>query len=112
MALANVYRRVTKRVMPALVVMTLAMGAASRGQTPPAGGTNPPPTKLAVVSIVNLFDALDEKADADTRIDQMKKTYENESRTLQQALEEMQKEIESPKLFAKGSPEYKKLQDD
>jgi Skp family chaperone for outer membrane proteins len=65
-----------------------------------------------VVSIVNLFDALDEKADAETRVDQMKKTYENESRTMQQEVERLTKEVDNPVVFAKNSPEHKKLQEE
>jgi len=111
MAVGMKWRGATHRIVPALLVVALGFGTLSRGQTPPAAST-PPPTKLAVVNIVNLFDALDEKTAAETRVDQMRRTLEKESQTMQQEVDQLSKEVDNPVVFKKGSPEHKKLQDE
>jgi len=76
-----------------------------------AGGAAaaPPPTRIAVVNIVDLFDGLLEKANADTEIDNMKKKFDDDGRKQQAALETLQ---ESLKSYNPNSPQYKQTQDD
>jgi Skp family chaperone for outer membrane proteins len=79
--------------------------------TPPApAANNPPPTKLAVVNIVDLFDNLTEKKAADDGIDQMKKGYEEENRQLTAKLQVAKDNL--PKTFKPGTVEFRKAQDD
>jgi Skp family chaperone for outer membrane proteins len=109
-----------KTLWSAVVAVGLAgvmLAAAGRAQTPPAAGpavapaaSNPPPTKLAVVNIVDLFENLKEKAAADADIDKMKKDYEGESLKKQTQLDLARDNLD--KTYKKGTPEYRKAQDD
>lgn len=79
-----------------------------RAQPVPAPAA-PPPTKLAVVNIVTLFDKLLEKAAADNDIDQMKRDFEDKSDKMNQAIQAMQTGLRS---YTEGSAEFNKTQDD
>jgi Skp family chaperone for outer membrane proteins len=98
-----------KSVLAALLILGLT--ALSRGQ---AGGaapaaSNPPPTKLAVVNVVELFDNLLEKTAADTDIDTMKRGFEKQSQDMQKVLEDKSKGLTS---FKAGTEEYRRAQDE
>ena len=94
-------------VAAACVAMFVA--AVSMGQT---AGTAPPPTKLAVVNIVHLFDSLDQKADADGEITKTRNAIAEKTRKMTDEVTKLDNELKDPKLFAAGSAEYKKMQDD
>jgi len=98
-----------KSALAALLILGLT--ALSRGQ---AGGvapaaSNPPPTKLAVVNVVELFDNLLEKTAADTDIDTMKRGFEKQNQDMQKAIEDKQKGMAS---FKPGTEEFRKAQDE
>jgi Skp family chaperone for outer membrane proteins len=93
------------------------LAAATRAQTPPAGGAGPVatpsgplPTRLAVVNIVDLFAQLEEKAAADADIDTMKKAYEDDSRKKQSQIDLATDNLD--KTYKRGTPEYRKAQED
>ena len=89
-------------------LMALAWPRSSGAQTAPAGAA-PPPTKLAVVNIVDLFDHLDEKAAADAAIDKMRSDFAAESQKRQKEIEDLNKSLD---MFKPGTAEYKERQDD
>jgi outer membrane protein len=95
----------------AILVAAAAMSpASSRGQAAPAAA-NPPPTKLAVVNIVRLFEDLLEKSAADASIDKMRREFADQAQKQQKTIEDLQKQFENPP-FKTNSPEYKAMQDD
>ena len=98
-----------KSALAALLILGLA--ALSRGQ---AGGvapaaSNPPPTKLAVVNVVELFDTLLEKTAADTDIETMKRGFEKQNLDMQKVLEDKQNGLKS---FKAGTDEFRKAQEE
>jgi Skp family chaperone for outer membrane proteins len=90
------------------VALVLAGAMLARAQTP-AGNAAPPPTRIAVVNIVDLFDGLLEKANADTEIDNMKQKFDADGRKQQAALETLQNDL---KNYNPNSAQYKQTQDD
>ena len=92
-----------------LIAATIARGQAG-GVAASAAPSNPPPTKLAVVNIVDLFEKLDEKTAADDDIDTLKKDYEAAARKKQAQIEVATDSL--PKTFRAGTPEYRKAQED
>ncbi|HVT79371.1 MAG TPA: OmpH family outer membrane protein [Phycisphaerae bacterium] len=92
-------------------ILLLGRGQLTHAQTAPAGAA-PPPTKLAVVNIVDLFDHLDEKAAADAEIDKMRTQFAAESLKRQKEIEDLQKNLGDHPIFKPGSEEYKQQQDD
>ena len=102
-----------KSVWAALLILGLT--ALSRGQTAPAAGraapaASPPPTKLAVVNVVDLFDQLLEKKAADLDIEKMKNNYDDQSRKMQAALEASRQGLQG--AFSPGSADYRQKQDE
>jgi Skp family chaperone for outer membrane proteins len=104
-----------KSALAALLILGLA--ALSRGQAtaaPAARGTAPaaapPPTKLAVVNVVELFDGLTEKRAADQDIAAMKTKFEDESRKMKAVIDAADAGLQNS--FVKGSPELRQAQDD
>jgi Skp family chaperone for outer membrane proteins len=101
-----------KSALAALVILgILGLTTLSRGQ---AGGvapaaSNPPPTKLAVVNVVELFDNLLEKTAADTDIDTMKRGFEKQNLDMQKVIEDKQKGLASYKA---GTEEYRRAQEE
>jgi Skp family chaperone for outer membrane proteins len=96
------------------VVLALGLAGAiattiARGQAAPAA-SNPPPTKLAVINIVELFDKLDEKAAADDYIDNLKKDYEAAARKKQSQIDVATESLD--KTYRRGTPEFRKAQED
>jgi Skp family chaperone for outer membrane proteins len=99
----------------AVVTVALAgvvLAAAVRAQTPPAAPATSrlPPTKLAVVNIVDLFGDLKEKTAADDAIDAMKRSFEQESRKKDSELDLAAKNLES--TYRRGTDAYRKAQED
>jgi Skp family chaperone for outer membrane proteins len=103
------------------VVVTVALAGAvlaavGRAQTPPAAvpaapaAVKQPPTKLAVVNIVDLFEHLKEKTAADDAIDAMKKNFEKESRAKQAELDLAADNLD--KTYKRGTEAYRKAQED
>src|SRR4051812_7146454 len=89
----------------------LMMAAIARGQTPPAAApSGPPPTRLAGVNIVELFEKLDEKIAADNDIDTMKTAYEADDRKKQTQIDLATENL--GKTYRKGTPEYRAAQED
>src|SRR6185295_16200837 len=98
-------------VMVAAGLAGLIATAIARGQTPAAvAPAGPPPTKLAVVNIVELFDKLDEKAAADAEIDTMKKAYEQADRTWQTKIDLAIENLD--KTFRRGTAEFRVKQEE
>jgi len=98
----------------AVPVMLAAMAAGSMGQAPAPGtppASAPAQTKVGVVNIVALFDALHEKTAADDSIDKMSKVLDQEYTKRQDEVNGLKNEMAHP-TFAPGSPEYQKNQDD
>lgn len=107
----NFSRRTFCSAAAVLVLAACSLSPAiSRGQATPAAA-NPPPTKLAVVNIVRLFEDLLEKSAADASIDKMRREFADQAQKQQKAIEDLQKTLENPP-FKTNSPEYKALQDD
>lgn len=88
--------------------LLLGRGSITRGQ---AAGSNPPPTKLAVVNIVDLFESLNEKLAADSDLQKMKNGFSDDAQKMQKDLDDLQKAVDSP-AFKKDSTEYKTQLDD
>ena len=84
--------------------------AAARGAAGAPAAANPPPTKLAVVNIVELFDGLTEKRDADNDIDKMKTGYEDQNRKMKAAIDAAQQALSSS--YKPGTAEFRQAQDD
>ena len=94
-----------------LAVTALSLGQAGAGgaaSRPAPAATAPPPTKLAVVNIVNLFGGLREKEVGDADIDKMKSDFEAQGLKLKKEAEDLDKQL--PALAA-GSEDYQKVQD-
>jgi len=92
-----------------LIAATIARGQTG-GVAASAAPSNPPPTKLAVVNIVELFDKLDEKAGADADIDGMKKDYEAAARKKQAQIDVATESLD--KTYKRGTAEFRKAQDE
>src|SRR5260221_13804458 len=90
----------------ALFILALCALALAQA-TQPAGP--PPPTQLAVINLVTLFDGLLEKTDADAEIDAKKIGYEKDAQKMQDEIQKMQNDITHP-VFKTDSPEFLQLQ--
>jgi len=99
-----------KPVLSALALVFLA--AVAMGQTTPGAGSAPPPNKLAVVNLVQLFDSLDEQADAQRDIENQKNGYTREIDKRKSEIDRLTADLDNPSLFNKESAEYRKMQDD
>jgi Skp family chaperone for outer membrane proteins len=87
-----------------------AAHAAAAGAAPGAGvPAAPPPTKLAVLNVVDLFSDLLERRDNETSLDNLKRDLEEQNRKLQNTVKDMEDGL---KNFAAGTPEYRKAQED
>jgi Skp family chaperone for outer membrane proteins len=102
-----------------VVLAGAVLTAATRAQTPPPPAaavpaapatTKLPPTKLAVVNIVELFENLKEKTAADDAIETMKKNFEQESRKKQSDLDLAADNLD--KTYKRGTDAYRKAQED
>jgi Skp family chaperone for outer membrane proteins len=94
-----------------LGVTTLALGQAGAGgvaSRPAPTATNPPPTKLAVVNIVNLFAGLREKEVGDADIDKLKSDFEAQGAKIKKEMDDLDKQLPA---LAVGSEDYQKVQD-
>jgi Skp family chaperone for outer membrane proteins len=100
-----------KSVLAALLI--LGLSALSLGQAGGAGSqpapAAPPPTKLAVVNIVDLFGGLFEKKAGDDAIETLKKGFEEESVKRQKEISDLEKGLG---LFTPGTEDYRRAQDD
>jgi len=81
-------------------------GITLTAQTPAAA---PPPTKLAVVNIVDVFNRSNMKIDGDTQLENLSKDLQDQRRKMQAKVDELGKTIEELK---KDSPDYKVLSED
>ncbi len=103
-------------VLPAAAALALAglllLGhtPATRGQAAPAAAS-PPPSHLAVVNIVQLFNDLNEKIAADSDIDKMRRDFEAQSDTKRKEVADLQDKVDHPQ-FKTDSAEYKAQQND
>jgi len=103
-----------KSALAALLIM--GMTVLSRGQATARGtagapaAANPPPTKLAVVNIVDLFDGLSEKLAADRDIQKMKTDFEDQSGKMKAAIDASDQTLKTS--FKPGSAEYRQAQND
>jgi Skp family chaperone for outer membrane proteins len=103
-----------KFVLAALVILGAAalslgqVGAAGAASRPAPAATVPPPTKLAVVNIVNLFAGLREKEVGDAEIDKMKGDFEAQGVRLKKEMEDLDKQLAA---LAVGSEDFQKAQD-
>jgi Skp family chaperone for outer membrane proteins len=93
-----------------LVAAMLAMGQTT--PTAPGPGAAPPPTKLAVVNLVKLFDTLDEQSDAQRDIENIKNNFSMEIDKRKGELDRLERDLQDPNLFNKESAEFRKMQDD
>jgi Skp family chaperone for outer membrane proteins len=92
----------------------LAAAALSMGQTTPgaAPGTAPPPSKLAVVNLVALFDSLDEQADAQRDMENMKANFTREIEKRRLEVERLERDLQDQTLIKRDSPEFRRMQDE
>jgi len=94
-----------------LVMLTLAGWSVQVARAQHAAP--PPPGKLAVLNIVDLFDRLDEKKAIDGQIESMKRELSDKIEKKKADLEKAQKELEAAgKMFKPDSAEIKKQQDE
>jgi Skp family chaperone for outer membrane proteins len=114
LALEMTMKLVHKPALAALLILGLAGlargQATARGTAGAPAAASPPPTKLAVVNVVELFDGLTEKTDADKTIDKMKTDYEEQSRKMKAAIDASQQALTSS--YKPGSAEFRQAQDD
>ena len=92
------------------VLLILAIAAYAFAQASAPGGP-PPPTQLAVVNLVSLFDGLLEKADADREMEAKKAELDKEGQKMGDELQKMTNDVNHP-VFKTDSPEFLQLQRD
>ncbi len=98
-----------------LLIGTLAMGQgrpATPAAPPPAAANTPAPNRLAVVNLIQLINSLDEWAAYNQDAKKMQDGYNDELKSREKAIKEMEAELQTPTLFKKESAEYKKMEDD
>ncbi len=64
----------------------------------------PPPTRLATINIVHVFDALNEKVAGDSEIEQLNKDLTDQRRKIEESIEKIKGEM---KDYKAESPEFK-----
>lgn len=90
-----------------LAAVLLSLTSATR-----ALADDPPPTKLAVINIVQVFSSLNEKIASDAEIEAMRKDMNEQGRKMQEELETLSKQFSDNPPYKEGTPEYKAMQDD
>jgi Skp family chaperone for outer membrane proteins len=97
-------------LLAGMTLMARAQVTAAPAATPArAGATTPPPSRMAVVNVVLLFEKLLEKSAADTDLANMKKKTSEEITAKQAELTSLQKKMET---FKEDSDEYRQRQEE
>lgn len=108
------------RPMLLIAFAAAALGLAgmqqATAQTPaasPPGAQNPPPTRIAVVNLAQVFDKLDEQTANQAELDKITQQLNTEQTRRKDELTKLSNDLASGNaMFKPGSDEYKKAQDD
>ncbi|HVX86241.1 MAG TPA: OmpH family outer membrane protein [Phycisphaerae bacterium] len=102
-------RHLLATAFAALAIASAAIRYAP-AQTP---AQTPPPTRIAVINLAQVFDKLDEQSANSADLDKLTKQLNDEQSSRKDQLTKLSNDLSSPTYpFKAGSPEYKKAQDD
>jgi len=100
------------RIWVVALALMLVCGLSQRWMV--AQPTEKAPTQLAVVDIIKVFEALDEKRAGDAEIDKLNAELENQRRKLEESLKRQSEALRPNNpaaMFKPGTPEYKQAQE-
>lgn len=87
----------SKMISAAALAIAVTAGVSVMSVSAQTAGSNPPPTRVATINIVRVFDSLNEKKGADADLELLGKRLDDKRKQLEQELERLRQELKDYK---------------